>query len=209
MANIVKITKRDFLWLAREANWLKSKTKTVQFPYESTIFTYDCPDGTKLHKIETRSLKPGGKTTHEFYMELAEVKPEEPKAEPKEEKKVIYLVQQTQPEEEYFNTAIYACSTFERAQQYARQLNKEYGRNCVFDEDWDFIEYDMKGEPHYYTVESLKLDEPLAPNYGKDEKSTAEQIGLDWEHFEDLEQGSSVAQELAQFGGTNKGGKNE
>ena len=76
-------------------------------------------------------------------------------------KKVIYLVNQTQPAEGYYETTIYACSTFERAQKYVRRLNKEYGEFCVFDKNWDFVECDMQGEPHYYTVAEAEIDEPM------------------------------------------------
>lgn len=73
----------------------------------------------------------------------------------------IYLVNQTQPAEGYYETTIYVCSTFERAQKYARRLNKAYGEFCVFDENWDFTEYDMRGDPHYYTVAEAEIDEPM------------------------------------------------
>lgn len=88
----------------------------------------------------------------------------------------IYLVNQTQPNEEYYDTAIYACSTFERAQKYARHLNKEYGEGCVFDDNWDFVEYDMRCEPHYYTIEEMVVDEPLF-YVGKNKQSNKKQKG--------------------------------
>lgn len=40
---------------------------------------------------------------------------------------IVYLVKQTQPDAGYYETTIYVCSTFARAQSYARTLNKEYG----------------------------------------------------------------------------------
>lgn len=75
---------------------------------------------------------------------------------------VVYVVSQIQPEDLEYTGALYACSTFEKAQKYARQLNKEYGYGCVFDENWDFVEYNMEGDPHYYTVTTLEIDEPIA-----------------------------------------------
>ena len=83
--------------------------------------------------------------------------------------KVVWLVKQTQPDEGYYETTIYVCSSFKRAQEYARTLNKEYGAHCVFDENWDFVEYDLKGEPHYYEIEEMAVDESLY--IGKDEQS--------------------------------------
>lgn len=46
---------------------------------------------------------------------------------------------------------------------YRRKLNKQYGRGCTFDENWDYVDdsgfYD---NVHCYDWESMDLDEPLA-----------------------------------------------
>lgn len=77
----------------------------------------------------------------------------------------IYLVRQTQPLCGYTNVAIYACLTEEKAVQYARQLNKEYGAGATFTPEYDFIDEYATADPdsvHYYTVDALTVDEPLA-----------------------------------------------
>lgn len=85
-----------------------------------------------------------------------------------EKNQMIWIVTQTQPDEGYHETAIYACSTEEKATEYARKLNKEYGAGCIFDENWDFEEvdydggYDEENGVSYYEVQPLKVDEPLA-----------------------------------------------
>lgn len=75
---------------------------------------------------------------------------------------IVYLVKQKQPSSDYFDTTIYVCSTKERAIEYCRKLNKEYGKNCVFDENWDFVDENIDGDPHYYTWVGMEIDEPLA-----------------------------------------------
>ena len=74
----------------------------------------------------------------------------------------VYVVHETNLEYPDESCPLYACSSFEKAQNKARKLNKEYGQGCVFDENWDFVEYNCRAEPHYYGVSRLKLDEPLA-----------------------------------------------
>ena len=73
----------------------------------------------------------------------------------------IYVVRQTQPACDYQDTAIAAFTNERTATRLARKLNQEYGENCVFDDDWDFVEYDMQGDPHYYDVETIKLNPRL------------------------------------------------
>ena len=76
----------------------------------------------------------------------------------------VYLVKQTQPSCDYDNQTIYVCSTFERATEYARKLNKKFGQHCQFDEDWDFIDVDDSYDwdnVHFYTVESMTVDQEL------------------------------------------------
>ena len=84
----------------------------------------------------------------------------------------VYLVRQTQNDicstwdDSYKNETIYVCSTREEANRRARELNKEYGKGCIFNEDWDFEEIDYESadcdDIHYYDVESMKIDAPFA-----------------------------------------------
>lgn len=60
--------------------------------------------------------------------------------------KYVYLVKQTQRSAGYIDTTIYVCSTEEKAEEYAKKLNKEYGN----------------GKTHYYDVEKIEVDEDLA-----------------------------------------------
>lgn len=76
----------------------------------------------------------------------------------------VYLVKQTQPSCDYDNQTIYVCSTLEKANEYAQRLNKKFGANCQFDEDWNFIDVDDSyywDDVHFYSVESMKVDEDL------------------------------------------------
>lgn len=76
----------------------------------------------------------------------------------------VYLVRQTQPIDYYEQKTIYVCSTKEKAQEYCRKLNKAYGDNCEFDENWDFLqvnEYADYETVHYYDWRCLEIDEPL------------------------------------------------
>lgn len=84
----------------------------------------------------------------------------------------VWLVNQTQNEagslwdESYKNETIYVCSTKEEAVRRARELNKEYGHGCIFTEDKDFVEIDYEDTydegVHYYTVECMTIDKPMA-----------------------------------------------
>ena len=82
--------------------------------------------------------------------------------------KGVYMVKQIQPSCDYDHKTIYVCSTLARAQEYARALNKEYGKHCIFDENWDFVDCEDSVDwdlVHYYTVEFMKINEELAPMY--------------------------------------------
>ena len=74
----------------------------------------------------------------------------------------VWLVRQTQPVDYYEEKTIYVCSSKEKAVEYCRKLNEEYGYGCVFDENWDFIEpgtdYDAI---HYYDWDCMEIDKPL------------------------------------------------
>ena len=81
----------------------------------------------------------------------------------------VFLVKQTQysydefDNSDYLRQTIYVCSTREKAEQYAKKLNKEYGDGAVFDNDNLFVEEDCSCDfHHYYDVECMMVDEPLA-----------------------------------------------
>ena len=78
----------------------------------------------------------------------------------------IYLVKQTQPSADYHQMTIYVCSDEEGATNKARELNREYGEGCKFSEDFDFEEIDYDNycydDVHYYEVEAMQLDKPMA-----------------------------------------------
>lgn len=83
-------------------------------------------------------------------------------------KEYVYLVRQTQPSANYINTTIYVYTDKEKAYKVARALNKEYGENCHFTKEHDFIDvkYDVYFDAvHYYDVQTMKLNEELAPFY--------------------------------------------
>lgn len=81
---------------------------------------------------------------------------------------LLYMVRQTQPSAGYDKTTIYIYANEEDANRVARKLNKKYGANCEFTEEYDFIaenddvDYD---EIHYYDVKAIRLNEKLAPFY--------------------------------------------
>lgn len=86
-----------------------------------------------------------------------------------EVKTKVFLVKQTQysiddlRQDDYLRQTIYVCSTREKAEQYAKKLNKEYGDGAVFDDDNLFVEEDYDSDfHHYYDVECMVVDEPLA-----------------------------------------------
>lgn len=85
------------------------------------------------------------------------------------EHKVVWLVKQTQyhiddlNSDDYLRQTIYVCSTKEKAEQYAKELNKEYGAGAVFDDNNLFVDLDYDSDyHHYYDVECMEVDEPLA-----------------------------------------------
>lgn len=76
----------------------------------------------------------------------------------------VYLVRQTQPVDYHNDKTIYVCSTKEKAQEYCRKLNKEYGYGVKFNDDWDFVEFDDEYDydhQHYYDWECMEVDKPL------------------------------------------------
>lgn len=75
----------------------------------------------------------------------------------------VYLVRQTQTNENYCEKTIYVCSTKERAVEYARKLNKQYGYGVKFDEQNDFVDFlEDSYDLHYYDIETMVVDEELA-----------------------------------------------
>lgn len=85
-------------------------------------------------------------------------------------KKYVYLVRQTQPVDYYEQKTIYVCSTKERAQEYARKLNLEYGDGCEFTKQGDFIrqkDYVDYENVHYYDIQELELDEPFVETWSR------------------------------------------
>lgn len=76
----------------------------------------------------------------------------------------VYLVRQTQIIDGYDEKTIYVCSTKEKAQEYCRKLNKEYGYGVKFNDDWDFVEFDDEydyDQQHYYDWQCMVVDESL------------------------------------------------
>lgn len=73
----------------------------------------------------------------------------------------VYLVKQTQPTNYHHDKTIYVCTTKEKAQEYCRKLNKEYGFAAQFDENWNLV-YGVDSEhSHYYDWECMNVDENL------------------------------------------------
>lgn len=70
----------------------------------------------------------------------------------------LFMVRQTQPTDDYYQRTIAVFTNEQDALNLSRRLNKVYGEYCIFDEQWDLVEYDMQDEPHYYDVESVSLD---------------------------------------------------
>lgn len=79
---------------------------------------------------------------------------------------LLYMVRQTQPSAGYDKFTIYIYTDEEDANRVARQLNKKYGANCEFTEEYDFIAENDDVDPdeiHYYDVEAIELNKELAP----------------------------------------------
>ena len=77
---------------------------------------------------------------------------------------VYAVIQHHEDEFEYNNSTMCLYTTKELAVAKARQLNKEYGTTdqCVFDENWDFVDLkDYGATAHYYTVKSERVYDNL------------------------------------------------
>lgn len=106
----------------------------------------------RFRKLEQEEKK-GTKQDNAWGVE-SEFSNEEPK------KQVVYVVRQTQTCENFYDTAIYVCSTEKEATRRARLLNQTYGSNCKFSDEWDYEDIEEGAEDyHYYDVEAFPLDE--------------------------------------------------
>ena len=76
--------------------------------------------------------------------------------------KYVWLVNQTQPCADYYERTIAVFDNQQDAVNLARQLNQEYGRNCKFDSDWDYVDYDCDYDLiHCYETECIKINPEL------------------------------------------------
>lgn len=74
----------------------------------------------------------------------------------------VYLVRQTQPDNYIDEKTIAVFDNFEMAQELARKLNKEYGYDCLFNDDWDLVEQGCSDNIHYYDVDTQELNPDMA-----------------------------------------------
>lgn len=72
--------------------------------------------------------------------------------------KYVWLVRQTEPENDFQNETIGVFTDEQTAINLARKLNQKYGENCVFDNNWDFVEFNYDGDPIYYDVDRQKIN---------------------------------------------------
>ena len=72
-----------------------------------------------------------------------------------------YVVKQYQPSDGYNGDPIYVYTREEDAITAVRNLNKTYGVGCIFDEDGDLLEVLEEDYPHYYTYESILLNDHI------------------------------------------------
>lgn len=79
----------------------------------------------------------------------------------KSKTKYVYVVKQYQPEADYDGETIYVYTKEENAVQAARNLNKTYGKGCNFSIEGDFENYIDYYLSHYYTVESIIMDDHI------------------------------------------------
>ena len=79
---------------------------------------------------------------------------------PKNKNTCVYVVKQYQPQEDYNGEIIYIYTNEEDAIQAARNLNKTYGENCIFDMDGDH-EQTLNEDCHFYLVEACIIDDHI------------------------------------------------
>lgn len=73
-------------------------------------------------------------------------------------KQTVYMVKQYQPTQGYNGDTIYIFSKEEEAVNVARDLNKTYGDNCIFNMDGDYEETLNEENCHFYLVEPAIVD---------------------------------------------------
>ena len=78
---------------------------------------------------------------------------------PKNKNTYIYVVKQYQPQEGYNGKIIYTYTNEEDAIQAARNLNKTYGKNCIFNMDGDYEQTLNEENCHFYLVEACVIED--------------------------------------------------
>ena len=78
---------------------------------------------------------------------------------PKDKNTCVYVVKQFQPQEGYNGEIIYTYTNEEDAVQAARNLNKTYGKNCIFNMDGDYEQSLDEENCHFYLVEACVIDD--------------------------------------------------
>ena len=73
----------------------------------------------------------------------------------------VYVVQQYQPQEGYNGEIIYTYTNEEDANQAARNLNKTYGKNCIFNMKGDYEQSLDEEDCHFYLVEACIIDDHI------------------------------------------------
>ncbi len=68
----------------------------------------------------------------------------------------VWTVQQFQTDE-YWEVVCAIFYSANDAIHHARKCNKEYGRGCTFDKDWDLVEVIDNDNCHYYDVEPFTI----------------------------------------------------
>ena len=79
--------------------------------------------------------------------------------------KWVYIVCQTQTNEDYYDYPIYVMTSRKKADKYAQELNKEYAYGVELDKNNNFIKVnddDLEIGYHYYSVLPMRLNEKLA-----------------------------------------------
>lgn len=81
---------------------------------------------------------------------------------PKNKNTCVYVVKQYyQPQEDYNGKIIYTYTNEEDAIQAARNLNKTYGKNCIFNMDGDYEQTLNEEDCHFYLVGACVIDDHI------------------------------------------------
>ena len=81
---------------------------------------------------------------------------------PKNKNTCVYVVKQYyQPQEDYNGKIIYTYTNEEDAIQAARNLNKTYGKNCIFNMDGDYEQTLNEEDCHFYLVGACAIDDHI------------------------------------------------